>query len=280
VNDPKFWKFTRGFWPPDGISGTVISDTLFTMFNAGEDEKFYSNAIVVGGLDPSRGGDRCVLKLGKLGNREDGSQFLLQTDTHILQIDAGSKRPVSYQIADQTKEICTTAGCLPEHLAVDATGDGSGVCDTISVVWSPKIHRVSFGEMASDRPVSEHDTRTCYDIYDNRVTELWYEVKKGVQANMIRGMDIATMREFTTRKVYNKNRREFLEPKPEMKLRVGKSPDLADAFALMFEVVRMLGATGRATSAQKANDTWTDVVKKADSIYSCEYGYTDEFQDA
>ena len=59
----------------------------------------------------------------------------------------------------------------------------------------------------------------------------------------------------------------IIERKVDMKSRTGKSPDLADAVALVVEMARRLGGYASATKQTNGNTSWDQLVKEYDSVY-------------
>lgn len=270
---PKFWKYTRGFWAPDGVVNTVLSEAMCIKFNVEASHVFHSKYTMVAGLDPAFGGDRCILQFAKVGDREDGRPMILLDDTVVLHLDAGSSSPVSFQIAKRLQEECEMRRCKPEHVAVDSTGNGAGVCDVISQMWSNAIVRVSFGGSPTDLPISDFDSTPSNSRYRDRVTELWYSVLEWVKRDQVRGMTRDIIVEFCSRYCDIKNNKTQVEDKRLMKTRTGKSPDKADAAALAIDVARRLNA--RAILMPAGNSSWKDAAIKARRLYAEENMYSE-----
>lgn len=261
-----YWKFTRGFWAPEGASiSTVLNEALCVKFHTMDGALFQDNVKVIGGLDPAFGGDRCVLRFAHLGRNTDGRMTLLFSKSYIIRISAESNEPASYQIARKTMEICSQEGCPPENLGVDSTGNGSGVCDILSSQWSNRIKRTCFGGAASDMPATGLDNRPAHEVYKNRVTELWFSVREWVMADQIRGLDADTIKEFCSR-YFTGDKKIEVESKRDMKDRSRKSPDLADAASIIVDVARQLGASGTLKAAGGSSD-WSKWVKQSNRVY-------------
>jgi hypothetical protein len=266
VSSPTFWKYTRGFWSPEGISATVLSETMCLKFNVQQSAAFYSRALTIAGLDPAfTGGDRCVLRFARFGDRSDGFSTVLFEDIVIIKPDANSSEPIAYQIARRVREECESRGCAPEHLAVDSTGNGAGLCDILNETWSTRIRRVSFGTVASDIPASQFDDRPAKSAYKNRVTELWYSIREWVKSDQVRGLDPETIIELCSRNYIEEDRKIILESKIDMKARFGRSPDLGDAAALVIDVARALG--GYKLAPGGASSQFAELLKQSQTIY-------------
>jgi hypothetical protein len=73
--------------------------------------------------------------------------------------------------------------------------------------------------------------------------------------------------EFCGRMFDDEKRLTIIERKADMKSRTGKSPDLADAVALVVEMARRLGGYATASSSRAGKTGWDQMVQEYDSIY-------------
>lgn len=260
---PTFWKYTRGFWSPDGMVKTVLSESLIETHTPTKNLVFTTNVQVVAGLDPGFGGDRCVLRFAKVGTANDKLSILFQD---IIQIapNAQLTEPVHYQIANRVKEECNKRGVAPDRFALDSSGEGGGLADILTREWGV-VHRVEFGGSPSTIPVSDEDGRPCNEAYDRKVTELWFSMRKWAVEERLGGMDIETLQEFCARMFDDSKRKISVESKTVMKQRTGKSPDLADAAVVLLDLVRKTAVLEPRST--KLDKVWEKLVKDADSIY-------------
>ena len=208
-----------------------------------------------------------MLRFARYGDLKNGLMGLEFGETVQIQINAQSEEPIHYQIASQVRKACEDRGVEPQHLAVDSTGEGGGLCDIMSKEWSNRINRVEFGGRASELPVSDEDGRASHEAYNNKVTELWFSVREWVIRNQIKGMDAETQIEFCSRLFDDQKRKIVVERKVEMKARTGQSPDLADAAALCVHLARELGA-GHLKKATQRDKEWEELSLKYDSVYN------------
>ena len=106
--------------------------------------------------------------------------------------------------------------------------------------------RVGFGGGATETPISVEDPRPAKQIYANRVSQLWGQIRTIVVAGKLRGLDDQTARELCARIYSLRNERTLVESKKDMKKRTkGASPDRADALALLVELyINNNGLTG------------------------------------
>jgi hypothetical protein len=260
---PTFWKYTRGFWSPDGMVKTVLSESLIETHTPTKNLVFTTNIQVVAGLDPGFGGDRCVLRFAKVGTANDKLSILFQD---IIQISPNAQltEPVHYQIANRVKEECNKRGVPPDRFALDSSGEGGGLADILTREWGV-VHRVEFGGSPSTIPVSDEDSRPCNEAYDRKVTELWFSMRKWAVEERLGGMDIETLQEFCARMFDDSKRKISVESKTVMKQRTGKSPDLADAAVVLLDLVRKTSVLEPRST--KLDKVWEKLVRDADSIY-------------
>ena len=264
---PRFWKFTRGWWAPQGVVRTVLSEAMCQKYQVQYGHVFNSNFEMVAGLDPAFGGDRCILRFAKYGDLEGDLMGVEFTEIVQIDIDAGSDEPVHYQIANQVKQECISRNVRPNMFAIDSTGEGGGLADIMMREWSPLINRVEFGGKASNLPVSLEDGRESHEVYANRVTELWFSMREWVQHGQVGGLDRETIIEFCQRLFNDEKRKIVVERKADMKGRIGCSPDLADAAVLIIDMARKMGA-GELTSAISKDDHWGDFADQNNNIYT------------
>ena len=248
-------------------------------FNTQQTVRFMSRVVTIAGLDPAFGGDRCVLRFAQLGDHENNKSVVQFTDIVPIQLDASSKEPIGYQIARKVRDECVLRGVIPENLAIDSTGNGAGVADIIAQEWSPAIVRVSFASVPSDMQASPNDPRIAKDAYENKVTELWYSFREWMKADQIRGLDAATIRELCSRFYDDEKRKLVVEPKKEMKVRTGESPDLADAACLVVEIARRLGHANPLVATRTGATSWDAKLKAANEVYEDENLYTTSAED-
>lgn len=252
-NDPKFWRFTRGFWPPDSLTKTVLSLSLVEKYNADKPTRWLGTwKRKLAALDPAvtSEGDECILRFADLGPFEDGTvglDFGGEDSIVSLQLDARSNEPITYQIVRQVKKECLKRGVEPEFFGADTWGFGMGAGDVFQAEWSDNIHRIVSAGAATDRFLTSEEVETAYEAYDRKITELWFAMRTFVSAGQIRGLDEETIEQFCSREYFWKGKRFSLETKKEYKKRMGKedsptgSPDRADAAALLLEVARLNG---------------------------------------
>ena len=147
----------------------------------------------------------------------------------------------SEQIVNFVREQCSTRGIAPQNFFYDS-GMRSSLVSAFGRLWSPQTNPIDCGGPPSDRMVSSKIQIPCKTYYQKFVTELWFRIRLIVEAGQFRGMREAAMREFCARewRLVGANKIE-VEPKSDMKDKIGSSPDIADAIAVGVEGAVRLG---------------------------------------
>lgn len=258
-NSPNFWRQVRGFWRAGGnednlYSAAEISQAGGLRKNVVERE----GAIMLAGGDPAftSGGDRFIVYFGLLGRGPDGNLSLEFDGYEHLRIDLTKKdRPAAYQYCDLVKKACEARGVKPFHYGQDATGSGITFYDLMTVEWSRSIRRIGFGEKASNTKIAYTDKKTAAETYRLRVDELWGVGIRLLRAKRLYGIGADLAREMVSRR-YKQEDKIRVESKEEMKLRTGRSPDIADAAFVLLDVARQCGLTGGIGSSRSELEEW------------------------
>jgi len=119
----------------------------------------------------------------------------------------------------------------PDNIAVDVIGIGAGVCDRLDELGY-KVTEVNVGESPDDK-----------DKYFNLRAEVFWSLRELFKKDLI-GIpnDSSLVQELTDlRYKYSSEKKIRIEAKEDMKKRIGRSPDKADALALAFFDLTNLG---------------------------------------
>jgi hypothetical protein len=227
-----------------------------------------SNRVRIACLDAAYkgvGGDRCVYaeiefgdEIGSGGEDGEGNNEVLVNQAipktpirpvmallkmEVVPLVASSKEESEEQIVNFVREHCQASGIPPEKFFYDS-GMRTGLVQAFSRLWSPFVVSIDCGGPASEKSVSEQIPMPCKDYYFNYVTEMWYSVRYIVESGQFRGMTEDVLMEFCQREWGMSGRNKIqVEPKADMKLKTGRSPDLADTVAIGVEGARRLGFT-------------------------------------
>lgn len=144
--------------------------------------------------------------------------------------EPGAESPEDQIVGFVMKE-CNKRGIPASDFFYDA-GMRTSLVTAFSRLWSPEVESIDFGGKPSDEYVSAEINKRCSEYYNKFVTELWFNVRLAIESGQFRGMTEELCREFSMRewKMTSNNRIE-VETKAEMKVKSGRSPDLADAVA-------------------------------------------------
>jgi hypothetical protein len=275
---PNYWSNFRGFWPPEGLSKTVFSESSL-IANDGFGKHIFTgkNFHIIGMFDPAfGGGDRPALRFAKMGETESGKWGIEAFPPIILPINAHSTNPVHYQLAEQLRRQCEmfnvngqAFSCPPENLAIDATGEGGGLCDIVNRTWSANVVRIEFGGAASEDSASLEDIRPAKEVYFNKRVEIYFRTRDALNSGQLKGIDKATALELCSIEFDDSGKRIKLQGKKEYKEKFGASPDLADCLVGLSEVARRRGfklaPVGQTVTRY---ENWSEQVKKTQEVYS------------
>lgn len=268
LNDPRVWQFGVGWPPPTGTESTLLDDTIVTTFNCKGKAVWTEGYTRCAFLDPARtGGDKRMLVIGKRG-RSSGlgydsesrtwnttvgkTQWIIEGEEFInVPIDIERKdRTIDHQILDFVVSELTKRGIPPHEFAMFATGAGGPLLSIFRTDWSGSVQGLEEGGSASERIIPnlfnpDGSPKTAKDAYDNRSSELQFNVREFAMANGVRGLSDEAAFQFCNRRTFYRNGKWCIEPKVGSKGRKdekgkelkgyrerhGKSPDDADAFA-------------------------------------------------
>lgn len=283
---PLYYSNFRGFPPPDGLTKTVFTESAF-MVNDGFGKHLFTgnNFRIIGAFDASRGGDRPVLRFAKMGEIAEGKMGIELFPPIVIPVDAKSKNPISYQLTEQVRKQCEsfTVGqykytCSPDNLAVDASGDGAGLCDIMNRTWSFGIVRILFGGKASEDATSLEDSRPACEVYRNKRAEMYYRASDALNHGQLKGFDADTAKELCDIQFDDSKPLLVLEDKDTYKERHnGQSPDLSDATVMVLEVARRKGfklSAQQETATRTVN--WSETVQKTRAVYEDSNCYQSE----
>lgn len=272
-NTPEYWTNDRGFWPPSGLSNTVMDLALLNQFEVEKSAVWKAGYEMAAAFDPAfEGGDRRVLYPFKWGEFSSGVTGIEFQKPIIVGVDSSTdKRNIHYAIATAVEDICANYECdgkkqpiKPENFIMDTTGEGGGLFNIISGRWG-QVDTVEFGagadkvQMYPDRPT------TWAETYANKVTMIWYVFRRYVEGGQIRGLtDTDARNELANREKKIRGGKTALVSKSDMKL-LKRSCDIADAAVCAAEFLRRKGIAfaGSTGGVQKFNmEAWNKMASK------------------
>lgn len=238
---PLIWTMIKGWPAPIGNHPTVLTAGSVQAFKCSEPPVWADNYVIIAGFDPAftSGGDNPILQLMGLGYSSSNVLTLGFLDTFRLKILASkTDRPPSFQLCDQLRALQQQTGFRIQYLGVDDSGTQS-VADIIEVETGIAPFRVNFAWKGSDIPVSAVNDKPAADVYRNRITEYYFTLAEHATRGQIRGLPEEAAFELCQRRINVRFPRE-LEAKRELKKRIKRSPDYADAAAICVGVAREL----------------------------------------
>ena len=248
--------FNEGRMPRGQGSRRVLTREMCEKFDAITNPNWLNaNRTKIAFLDAAYrgvGGDRCVFGVLEFGEEVPPDQSAINVSSLIRQDTPLTQRrqilslidllvvPIRTtiielpedQIVAYVRDQCETRGIPPANFFFDS-GMRTSLVMSFSRVWSNEVNSIDCGGMPTERMVSADIQVSCRDYYSKFITELWFSVRLAVESGQMRGMTGDLIHEFASRewKTVGKNKIE-VESKADMKKKIGRSPDLADAFAI------------------------------------------------
>jgi hypothetical protein len=165
----------------------------------------------------------------------------------------------------------------PEYFGLDSTGTGRGIGSILRREWSDSIKLIDSTTRASDRPISDTDTRTSRDGYDRKASELQFSVRHLLTSGQIRGFSTKAVAEFASRDYIEVHGKVKVATKADVKARLGKSPDFADAVALVVDIARDNGLdVVTDTTPEYDSHRNEEKIEANQMMYEEEYSYQDD----
>lgn len=268
-NTIQFWRFIRSFPAPSGADAAIYTEADLRKFKAGESPIWEAAPRGCAGCDPgfTNEGDRSILYFLLYGRANNGKQTVCFHDYVELKENVTDPEPRTFQIARQIIDHCQKRNIAARFLEVDATGAGDPFCDVLDGMWGARVTRVKFSEKPTETQAGVDNPQPASAVYANRATELWYSGVEFLRSDQFRGIGPELAREITAR-LYTTGQRGKLkiEPKREMKARMGRSPDLADAAFLGLDAIRQqFGASAGGIGDRLPRvQSWNRFVKRLD----------------
>jgi len=266
-DSPGYWMQGRGFPKAGDIQDKVLTVKILENFGATADVIWAGmNKTVVAGLDLGlkEDGDPCVADFGTVGQEHQGGMVLMhEPDTVTLTQKISEGKPYEQQIAEKFLDECQKRSC--RTVALDISGGGGLMAIAIKDEaakrgWSLRIISVDFGGSPTEELYDVGgEKKAAKDLFDRKVSEIWYSYRLAVQNRKIRGVKIhcAAIKQMCKRKVImDEKKRWKIETKRDMKLRIRRSPDQGDARALCALCARSEGLTNDATEKKRITMEW------------------------
>ena len=270
VDDWHYTMMNEARMPRGQGSRRVLTRQACVKFGAFGDVLWRDTRITkIGFLDAAYrgvGGDRCVfgeLQVGYETEKDDGATHvgvmlnaLADQTAHTM----GGKQVVKLIDTVIVPVVATKDSDQPEDQivafvknALDSRGIDysnffydSGMRTTLVTAFARSgmefSNAIDCGGKASEEQVSAEIKKVGHEYYSKKITEFWFSVRLAVESGQFRGMTEEVCTEFGQRewKLVSGNRIE-VESKEDMKLKTGRSPDLADGVAVGLHGARLRG---------------------------------------
>lgn len=260
----KYWAKGRGFPPLADNAHNIIPPSWMSSQRG---EPIYVGTVQhVASVDTALGGnDKATFAVGRWGeaagwrdyrggepiwfvNRANPDQKITK---HVLVVDQIFQLPKSNNTVDIIGEVmgrCKQMEIPVENVVFDRGGNAAGVWSHATKFWG-NVLGIDSGERASDDKILSDDLMVAYDIYQLKVSEMFYAAFRWldpVVCALLINPTVPTQPLFsqmTTRRGRpGKGGKLQVEPKHEFRLRnQGASPDEADAVLLLVEWCRQRG---------------------------------------
>lgn len=274
---PKFAMFADGNIPTADMTNNVLNKEECIRHGA-------TNGIIWSHHKLIRGYGMDAAYSGVGGDRTVGAPFAFGIDTENkwrfwigqLKVYEGSKDAAlthSEAIALEAKRECDDHGIEPSHFFFDGTGR-SELTSALARLWSPEVVPIEFGGMATERPSftgEKHldgeeagNRKTCREVFDRFVSELWFAMRWCIIGDQMRGMSIEAIEEGSRRQwEIVRGAKYSVEPKDEMKERGLRSPDYCDCIVSAIEGARRLGfPLGNIANTKTRRTGWLDAERE------------------
>ena len=259
----------------------VITRQLCREHNAQDEVLFDGSSPLtrIYAIDPAYGGgDRCMKGYIEFGRAMNGRNMVKIYPPSEIKINLTMPLTPEMQISRAVKLETESLGIAPNNIFYDSFGKGTMGFAFAQEFGANSPIPIDSGGPCSKRPVRDglfvdergsKRLKTCNEHYSKFVTEMWFSVRYGIEANQIGGLTEDIMHEGCMR-VYTTvagNKIE-VEPKADMKERLGgKSPDKFDWLALCIEGARQRGFIINKLGIQNSQKRKPDWLDKAVQNY-------------
>lgn len=251
-NSPQFWSQRRGFLPMVAGTETAFSEAFLLhnrMLETGDDV-LWNDYQIFAGCDPTGSvmGDPAMAVCAKVGTTLRGERLIVFQEPQQIVLDArDDKTPVSYQISREYTKFRKHNAVPRRHAAIECSANQGAIADVCDMERAfegedpaERHLRIQFGGAPSDRPVSVDDFTEAKDLYEDRLTELWYALMAFGRYKQIRGLTKEVARQLCMRMALIRGGRTKIESKRDMRRRGVASPNDADAVITCLEAIRQI----------------------------------------
>jgi hypothetical protein len=240
-NTPGFQRFGRGFWPKGGTWNQIYSVQDIELNGGTEKAVWWEQPVRIAGVDPSfsNDGDKPMVVIADYGKDVNQIPVLAHVASEVMDVEESQSKRRSYAMAERLRDIAIRFGVATENIGVDCTGTGISFPEIVDEVLMGSCLRIPFNGEVSTLPYPSDGLTEPQEMFDRRVSEIWYVGKLYLGKNQFRAIKSSLMTSMCSR-LYDRGRQNkiVVETKRKMRERGVKSPDEADAFFIALAVAR------------------------------------------
>lgn len=254
----------RGWFPEEGMAMSIITPSM--MNNAMGMLRFVGPVVPLAAFDLAlEGNDQVMCSYGRFGSCDGwtdqaGVFHEFKSIRTALQLDSQMPFPKRATL-EQTQAIikfCNQMRIKPNWLAVDRTGNGSGIHDSLCTLFGSEVMGINYSWAASDTHILGEDSQMANELYNGVVTELLFGVAKYLEFEYLkispgfRNEDL--VRQATARRYKQKGQGMVrVESKGEYCKRTrSSSPDALDSLSILVYLMRQRSGAIASMTEQRA----------------------------
>lgn len=255
----------RGWFPEEGMAMSIITPAM--MNNSIGMLRFVGPVVPLAAFDLAlEGNDQVMCSYGRFGlcdgwTDQAGQFHEFKSQRTCLQLDSQvpfPKRPTLEQ-ANAIIKFCKDMRIGAGWLAVDRTGNGAGIHDSLVSLFGSEVMGINYSWAASDTHILGEDSQRANELYHGVVTELLFGLSKYLEFGFLkiapgfRNEDL--VRQATARRYRQKGKGMVrVESKGEYCKRTrSPSPDALDSLSMLVYLMRQRsGATASMTEPKRS----------------------------
>lgn len=240
-------RFVRGFWAKSGTVNQIYTPQDIELNGGQEKAIWLEKPRRLIGHDPSfsTDGDAAKVVIVDVGMTPERLPIIAHVATEQIEVEEAEDKRRGHAMAERLEVIAKKYGIVSlSDIGVDNTGTGTSYPEIIDEVfkkagWEGHCTRVPFNGPVSDSPYPSDDLTEPGEMFDRRVSELWYVGKLFLQKRQMRGLRDSLVKDMCKR-LYDRGRQNkiVVETKRKMRERGISSPDEGDSFFIALDLAR------------------------------------------
>jgi hypothetical protein len=251
-NDPKYWTYARGKYPPD--MAQTFNVFALSYFDKSIGRLMFEGEVTpVASLDPAfaAGGDDAILTIGRFGNAigftDEFGNFehfkkirkMVQVEQQITLVKGRTN-----VMGEAVIKILRSYGVRPEWFVMDKTGNARGLYDHLRWRYG-SIMGIEWGAKATETKILREDTEVANERYKGIAAEMWFASSFWMESGHIKFSPTcegvrALRDELCMRRWKFAQTLQQMEDKETFKAgNQGKSCDKSDSFVMLVHPIRI-----------------------------------------